>query len=117
MKAFGDHSGSWAVIEGGLPPETEGAPLHVHRSHGEGFYVVAGTLTLLLQDGEREAPAGTYAYCPPGLVHGFANRGDEPVRFISVTSPGIDRLLMEMAEAESFDELRQVVGRYDSAFA
>ncbi len=116
IKTFGDETGPWALIEGGLPPRTDGAPLHVHHRHGEGFYVFAGTLTLLLADGEVEAPAGTYAYCPPGLVHGFANRGDEPLRFVSVVYPGIERLLLEMAESESPDDLPGVLARYDSEF-
>src|SRR5580765_4793969 len=85
VKAFGEHSGSWSVVEGGLPPQTSGPPPHVHRSHGEGFYVIAGTLTLLLDEGDREVAAGSYAYCPPGAVHGFANRSDEPLRFIGIT--------------------------------
>lgn len=114
VKAFGEHSGSWSFVEGALPPRTDGPPLHVHRSHGEAFYVVAGTLTLLLEDGEREVPAGAYAYCPPGLVHGFANRSDELVRFVGMTDPGVERMLIEMAEAGSPQEALEVAARYDS---
>src|SRR5205814_8508628 len=91
VKAYGEHSGSWSLVEGGLPPQTDGPPMHVHRSHGEGFYVLSGTLTLLLDGTEREVPAGGYAYCPPGVAHSFVNRGDEPLRFVGVTHPGVER--------------------------
>ena len=114
VKAFAEHSGSWAVVENTLPPRTDGPPMHVHRSHGEGFYVAAGTMTVVLAGGETEVPTGAYAYVPPGIAHGFANRRDDPLRFVAVTHPGLDRMLIEMGESGSYEELLEVAARYDS---
>jgi mannose-6-phosphate isomerase-like protein (cupin superfamily) len=121
VKAFGEHSGdAWAFVEGGLPPETDGPSFHVHHRHGEGFYVIEGTMTLVLADGETDAPAGTYAYIPPGVPHTFKNRSSEPLRFVGVGHPGIERFLIEMNEAVNADggpdleRLQEVCARYES---
>ena len=45
---------------------------------------------------ETVAPAGTFVLVPPGLVHTFANRTDQPVRMLNVHAPaGFDRRLAE----------------------
>ena len=65
VRMFGEISGGWTLLEGGAPPNTDGPPRHVHHSHGESFYVLEGTLTIVLPDSEIEVPAGGYAYVPP----------------------------------------------------
>ncbi|HEX9415244.1 MAG TPA: cupin domain-containing protein [Gaiellaceae bacterium] len=121
VKAFGEHSdGAWAVVEGRLPPEADGPVFHVHHKHGEGFYIAEGTMTIVLADGEVEAPAGTYAYVPPGVPHTFKNRSSEPLRFVGICHPGIERFLVEMNEAmppggsPDLERLQEIAARYDS---
>jgi uncharacterized cupin superfamily protein len=36
-----DSGGELGVVELEMPPGIEGPPLHVHPTHGEGFYVLA----------------------------------------------------------------------------
>ena len=71
-------------------PRREGADLHVHRHHSDLFYVLAGTLTVMLgRDGEEvPVPAGSLARVPPLVVHGFRNGGDGELRYLNLHAPG-----------------------------
>ena len=68
----------------------EGADLHVHRKHTDFFFVLEGVLTVRVgPDGEqRSASAGSLVRVPPMVVHGFANEGDEEVRYLNFHIPG-----------------------------
>jgi mannose-6-phosphate isomerase-like protein (cupin superfamily) len=49
-----------------------------------------------VEDGELEAPPGTFVLVPPGVEHTFANHGDVPVRMVNVHAPsGFDLRLEE----------------------
>jgi quercetin dioxygenase-like cupin family protein len=71
-------------------PGRDGAPPHVHRTHCDLFFVLAGELTLLLgsEPEEHVLPAGTLALAPPLLVHGFRNAADEELRYLNLHAPG-----------------------------
>ena len=78
--------GHWALGEAWQDPGFDNPP-HTH-DEAEAFYVLEGTLAVRVGDGEVEAPPGTYACVPPGIVHTFANRSDGPVRFLNLNTPG-----------------------------
>jgi quercetin dioxygenase-like cupin family protein len=67
----------------------EGADLHVHRRHTDLFYVLAGELTVRLDDGEVTVPAGMVARVPPLVVHGFRNGSDAEMRYLNFHAPGV----------------------------
>lgn len=71
-------------------PYRDGAQAHVHRTHSDLFYVLAGELTLLLgpEREEHALAAGTLAFAPPLVVHGFRNAGDEELRYLNFHAPG-----------------------------
>jgi quercetin dioxygenase-like cupin family protein len=81
-------AGSFSLAEVTIEPGTSGPPPHSHRGLLDSFYVLAGTLTVRVGDDELEAPPGTYACVPPGIVHTFANRSAGPVRFLNLNAPG-----------------------------
>lgn len=81
-------AGSFSLAEVTIQAGTSGPPPHSHRELLDSFYVLEGTLTVVLGDGEIEAPAGAYACAPPGVVHTFVNRSGEPVRFLNLNTPG-----------------------------
>jgi quercetin dioxygenase-like cupin family protein len=81
-------AGAFSLAEVTIQAGTSGPPPRSHRELFDSFYVLEGTLTVLVGDDEVAAPAGTYAYAPPGVVHTFANRSDEPVRFLNLNTPG-----------------------------
>jgi quercetin dioxygenase-like cupin family protein len=116
MKAeVGDGDGTFYLGEmtlGAFP----GPPPHFHDIHLDSFFVLDGTLTLQLGDETVQAPAGSYAYAPPGAVHTFSSPGTEPVRALNIMSPGgFEQYLKEAAAAGTADpaELAKIASRYD----
>jgi quercetin dioxygenase-like cupin family protein len=72
-------------------PARDGADLHVHREHTDLFYVLEGEFTLRLgpQGEPRPLKAGTLAWVPAGIVHGFRNGSDAELRFLNFHAPGV----------------------------
>ena len=70
----------------------EGASLHVHHAHTDGFYVLEGELTvrLGLADEQLTVPAGAFAYVPPDVVHGFRNASGAEEAHLNFHVPGSD---------------------------
>ena len=56
-------------------------PLHTHVWEHE-IFVLSGQGALLREDGETQVVKENVVFVPPNLVHGFANKGDEPLRII-----------------------------------
>ena len=77
---------------------------HVHHLHADCFYVLDGTLTLTLDDGDHALGPGTFALVPPDVVHSFSNDGPDELRFLNMHAPGM-----------GFD--RYVQSLYDEALA
>lgn len=69
-------------------PGSTGPPAHLHRETVDMFFVLEGELTLQLGDETKTLAPGAFALVPPGTVHTFSNPGTEPVRFLSLMSPG-----------------------------
>jgi quercetin dioxygenase-like cupin family protein len=65
---------------------------HVHDGEDDAFYILEGELTFVLGADDVAAPPGTFVLVPPGVVHGFRNDGDLPVRILNIHAPaGFDR--------------------------
>ena len=65
---------------------------HVHNDEDDAFYVLEGELTIVTDDGDVRAPAGTFVLVPPGVRHGLRNDTAAPVRILNVHAPaGFDR--------------------------
>jgi mannose-6-phosphate isomerase-like protein (cupin superfamily) len=62
-------------------------PRHIHHRTTEAFYVIDGALSIVLDDREVTADAGSFVTVPPGVVHTFAVHGDAPARFLVIVSP------------------------------
>ncbi|MDJ0656559.1 MAG: cupin domain-containing protein [Xanthomonadales bacterium] len=77
-----------SVSEWWLEANSEGP--HVHK-HPEAhlFYVIEGRLTLYLEGRNWfEAEKGSYIFIPGDTEHGFENRSDNTVGFMSINIPG-----------------------------
>ena len=71
----------------------------MHERLEETWYVLDGELEFRI--GERTVTAGEGAcvFIPPQVAHAFANRGEEPARFLLTLSPPThDRYFVELAE-------------------
>ena len=69
------------------------APLHLHHSDDEAWYVLAGRLGFRLGDEELTAEAGQAVLAPRGVPHTFWNAGQEEARYLLVMMPRIARLI------------------------
>lgn len=83
-----DTGGQYCVVEHELPAGFPGPPPHAHRATTHTFYVIQGTVTLLVDGQTVEATAGTSVYIPTGIVHGFSNPGQERARMVEIDTPG-----------------------------
>lgn len=68
-----------------------GAGLHVHHHEDESMYILAGILTVYLDDQLVQAAPGAFVLIPRGVRHAFVNRGEELVRvLITLTPAGLE---------------------------
>jgi mannose-6-phosphate isomerase-like protein (cupin superfamily) len=99
FKAGREHGmGSLSLTDTTVAPGFPGPVPHYHETFVDSFWVLDGTLTLLLGDQTLHATAGTYALVPPRVVHTFSNPGEEPVRLLNLMAPGgFEQYLKEVA--------------------
>ncbi len=101
-----------AAVEFELGPGSSGHPPHRHAELTDSFYVLDGTLSVVLGEERHDAPAGSYAVVPPGNVHTVSNPGEQPVRFLNISAPGgLDRYLRDLAANPG--DAAAVVARHD----
>jgi quercetin dioxygenase-like cupin family protein len=86
-------------------PGEPGPEPHVHHLHADCFYVLDGTLTLSLADGDREAGPGTFVLVPPDVAHTYRNASPDATRFLNFHAPGMsfDRYVLGTLEVP-FDQ-------------
>jgi quercetin dioxygenase-like cupin family protein len=81
----------YSISEWWIEPRTRGPGTHAHPDDHI-FYVLAGTVSLLIDGEWTDAIRGSYALIPGGVPHDFENRGSEECGFISINAPaGFER--------------------------
>src|SRR5437879_1587436 len=82
---------------GGPPGEPRWiAPLHLHRSDDEAWYVLEGTLIVRVGTDEIEVRAGAAVLVPHGTPHTYRNAGTGPVRYLLVMTPNVYGLIQDI---------------------
>ena len=81
-----DTNGQLTIIEVTEPPNAE-APLHVHHHEDEGFYVLAGDVTIHVGDNIVEAGPGDFAFGPRDIPHRYTV-GRDGCRMLFICTPG-----------------------------
>ncbi|MGB0920452.1 MAG: cupin domain-containing protein [Alphaproteobacteria bacterium] len=76
-----------SISEWWLEPDTGGPPPHAHEEDHV-FYVLEGTLAVMIDGVWQQAERGAYILLPGGTEHSFENRSDARVGFMSVNTPG-----------------------------
>lgn len=88
FKADGDESDlRYAISEWWLQPHTKGPGTHQHPDD-DVFFVLAGTMSVMVDGEWHEAPAGSFVLVPGDTPHDFENRGDERAGMLNVSAPG-----------------------------
>src|SRR5215831_2214513 len=62
---------------------------HLHRHQTETFDVLAGELTVVLDDFTRRFYPGDTATIKPGVAHSWKSSGDEPLYCVMTVSPSL----------------------------
>jgi mannose-6-phosphate isomerase-like protein (cupin superfamily) len=81
-----DTNGQYTLVEITAPPGLP-SPLHVHYTEDEGFYVLEGSVTIVVGDDIVELTAGQHAFGPRNVPHRFTV-GPDGARMIWVLTPG-----------------------------
>jgi mannose-6-phosphate isomerase-like protein (cupin superfamily) len=83
----------WGDLGGGSDPPLYIAPLHVHFDDDEAWYVLEGTLAVRLGDEVLTVGAGGAVLAPRGTPHTYWNPSPEPLRYLLVMTPRVQRLV------------------------
>ncbi|GAB3044955.1 cupin domain-containing protein [Spirosoma pulveris] len=83
-----DTGGLYCVVKHDLPPGFPGPAPHAHQVTTHTFYIIQGTVNIVLDRRVVEATEGTSVYIPTGVVHGFSNPGQEQACMLEIDMPG-----------------------------
>jgi len=102
-------NGAFSAVRATLEPGADGARPHHHTTASELFFVLSGSVDILIGDGVVNAGTGDLAVIAPFATHAFANgSGTEPADLLIVFGPGIERF-------DYFRLLRDVVAGHATA--
>jgi quercetin dioxygenase-like cupin family protein len=88
FKADGEETASrYSISEWWLDPHTKGPGAHSHPED-DIFYVIGGTMSVLVDDEWTHAPAGSFVLIPGGVTHDFENRGELRAGVHNFFAPG-----------------------------
>ncbi|MGH9003733.1 MAG: cupin domain-containing protein [Acidimicrobiia bacterium] len=76
-----------SISEWWLEPGTAGPGTHAHPED-DVFYVIEGTMSVLVDDRWIEAPKGSFVLIPGGRTYDFENRSSARAGVLNVSSPG-----------------------------
>src|SRR5262245_35078628 len=83
----GETRGKYSISEWWLEPYTRGPGPHQHEED-DVFYVIEGSLSLLVGGNWVDAPKGSLVIAPGGTPHDFENRTSERAGALNVSVPG-----------------------------
>jgi mannose-6-phosphate isomerase-like protein (cupin superfamily) len=88
FKADGAETGrKYSISEWWVEPHTKGPGPHSHPED-DVFYVLAGTMSVLVGDEWVDASAGSFVLVPGEVTHAFENRGSGRAGMLNVSTPG-----------------------------
>lgn len=96
-------------------PAGQMPPLHVHHAHDEGFYVIAGEVTLYTPGAAITLGPGEFVLAPRDVPHTY-RVGDAPAHWLITSTPaGFERFVAEVAAGPVTDpaELTAVAARHE----
>jgi mannose-6-phosphate isomerase-like protein (cupin superfamily) len=92
----------YSISEWWLEPHTQGPGAHSHEED-DIFYVIEGTMSILVGDHWIDAPRGSFVLAPGGVRHDFENRSSRRAGVLNLSIPGDFEKNMP-AIAEWFEE-------------
>jgi mannose-6-phosphate isomerase-like protein (cupin superfamily) len=90
------------------------APMHIHHSDDEAWYVLEGSLRFRMGEETLEAGPGAAVMAPRGTPHAYGNaRRGQQVRYLLVMTPRI-RALVDALHAPGASDYRAIFRAHDS---
>jgi mannose-6-phosphate isomerase-like protein (cupin superfamily) len=83
----------WTDEGGSYDPPNYIAPLHVHHTDDEAWYVLEGRLCVQRGDEVVECGAGAGVVVPKGVRHTYWNPGPDLCRYLLIMTDNIHRLI------------------------
>ena len=80
-------AGKYSISEWWLEPHTAGPGPHSHPED-DIFYVIAGTMSVLVGSAWTNAGPGSFVRIPGGVTHDFENRGEVRAGVLNFYAPG-----------------------------
>jgi len=88
FKADGPETESrYSISEWWLEPHTQGPGAHAHPED-DIFYVIEGTMSVLVGEEWTHADKGSFVLVPGGVTHDFENRGGVRAGVLNLSIPG-----------------------------
>jgi mannose-6-phosphate isomerase-like protein (cupin superfamily) len=104
------------VDEGETSRDRPIAPLHLHRSEDEAWYVLEGRLGFRVGEDEVEAEQGRAVVVPAGSPHSYWNAAGARTRYVIVMGPRTAALVAAIHAMDPFDpgKLPTLFAEHDS---
>ena len=101
---------------GGTSRDRPIAPLHLHRSEDEAWYVLEGALGFLVGEHEIETTAGRAVIVPAGTPHSYWNATEGRTRYVIVLGPRTAALIaaIHALEPSEHERLPVLFAAHDS---
>lgn len=97
-----DGEGDLGLVEMAMASGGSGPPLHIHPTHGEGCYLLAGELTVQIDDEIVTGGPGMWAFAPKNVPHTLANFGADEARLLCMFAPaGFERRFERMIATQN----------------
>lgn len=78
----------YGMIEVTSPPRVPGPPPHFHKRESEFFFVIRGTLDVMVNGEWARYARGDFLDLPPNTTHTFINHTEEEVVWVTGWRPG-----------------------------
>jgi len=97
FKADNDETAKgYSISEWWLEPNTKGPGAHSHPED-DVFYVVEGTMSVLVGDTWSDASPGAFVLIPGGVTHDFENRTDARAGVLNFSSGVFEPMMPDIA--------------------
>ena len=114
-KASGSETGGgYALIE--TTVVGDGPPPHIHKSEEEAFYVLEGSLNVVVGEQTIKANAGAFVLVPRGTVHTFSKVGTSAKILIIISPAGFEKFFEEVAGPPDFEKIKALAPKYNLEF-
>ena len=110
--------GDFSLMERTLPPGGRRPPAHRHTNCSEGYFVLDGRVSVVVEGDEVTMGPDEFLLVPRGTAHTFGNAGAEEARLLVIHAPAMDAYfaglheLWNRGEPPSPDEERALMARF-----